>query len=161
MTRDVETRLTDSLPPSTGPDLVRLRTTLARRAADERPLDVAYGSYDSPLGPLTLIVTPRGLVRLSYPGEGIADQLDELAERVSPRILEVRQRGGDRASSRIARLEPIALWEAEPFGCLDRWPGQADAVDFLALEQLRGLRHRKPGLAGTGGADSEHPLMAF
>ncbi len=92
MTRDVETRLTDSLPPSTGPDLARLRTSLARRAADERLLDVAYGSYDSPLGPLTLIVTPRGLVRLSYPGEGIADQLDELAERVSARILEAPER---------------------------------------------------------------------
>ncbi|MEP6680967.1 MAG: methylated-DNA--[protein]-cysteine S-methyltransferase [Chloroflexota bacterium] len=92
MTRDLETRLTDSLAPSTAPDLVRLRTSLARRAADEGLLDVAYGSYDSPLGPLTLIVTPRGLVRLSYPGEGIADQLDELAERVSPRILEAPER---------------------------------------------------------------------
>ncbi len=92
MTRDVENRLTDSLPPSAAPDLVRLRTSLARRAADEGLLDVAYGGYDSPLGPLTLIVTPRGLVRLSYPGEGIADQLDELAEHVSPRILEAPER---------------------------------------------------------------------
>ncbi len=92
MTRDMETRLTDSLAPSTSPDLVRLRASLARRAADEGLLDVAYGSYASPLGPLTLIVTPRGLVRLSYPGEGIANQLDELAQRVSPRILEAPER---------------------------------------------------------------------
>jgi methylated-DNA-[protein]-cysteine S-methyltransferase len=38
------------------------------------------------------MVTPRGLVRLSYPGEGIQDQIQELAERVSPRILEAPER---------------------------------------------------------------------
>ena len=73
-------------------DLDEMRGRLARRAADEGLLDVAYGTYDSPLGPLTVIVTPRGLVRLSYPGEGIDEQLAELAERISPRILEAPER---------------------------------------------------------------------
>jgi methylated-DNA-[protein]-cysteine S-methyltransferase len=41
------------------------------------------------------MVTPRGLVRLSYPGEGIESQLSELAERVSPRILEAPERTDD------------------------------------------------------------------
>jgi methylated-DNA-[protein]-cysteine S-methyltransferase len=73
-------------------DLPALRARLATRAADAGLLDVAYGTYDSPLGPLTVMVTPRGLVRLSYPGEGIQDQIQELAERVSPRILEAPER---------------------------------------------------------------------
>ena len=34
------------------------------------------------------MVTPRGLVRLSYGDEAIEAQLEEVAERVSPRILE-------------------------------------------------------------------------
>ena len=73
-------------------DLAALRARLATRAADAGLLDVAYGTYDSPLGPLTVMVTPRGLVRLSYPGEGIQDQIQELADRVSPRILEAPER---------------------------------------------------------------------
>jgi methylated-DNA-[protein]-cysteine S-methyltransferase len=76
-------------------DLAALRARLARRAADEGLLDVAYGVADSPLGPLTVMVTPRGLIRLSYPGEGIDAQLAELAERVSPRILESPERTDD------------------------------------------------------------------
>ena len=62
------------------------------RAAEAGLLDVAYGVLDSPLGPLTVMVTPRGLVRLSYGDELIEAQLDELAERVSPRILEAPEK---------------------------------------------------------------------
>lgn len=68
-------------------DVEAFRTRLATDAAGAGLLDVAYGVADSPLGPLTAFVTPRGLVRLSYVGEGIDEQLDELAERVSPRIM--------------------------------------------------------------------------
>lgn len=86
MTDELERRLTDATPV-TDLDLERFRGTLAGRAAANGLLDVAYGTFDSPLGPLTVFVTPQGLVRLSYPGEGLAVQVDELAERVSPRIL--------------------------------------------------------------------------
>ena len=94
MTDELERRLADAAPPRTL-DLDRLRAGLARRAADEGLLDVAYGTYDSPLGPLTLFVTPRGLVRLSYPGEPVEAQLDEMATLVSPRILESPDRTDD------------------------------------------------------------------
>jgi methylated-DNA-[protein]-cysteine S-methyltransferase len=90
MTDDLERRLGAAVPGSL--DARALRERLAQRAAEEGLLDVAYGTYDSPLGPLTVIVTPRGLVRLSYPGEGIDGQLQELADRVSPRILEAPER---------------------------------------------------------------------
>lgn len=90
MSDELERRLADpSVPPI---DVGALRSGLATRAADAGLLDVAYGVVDSPLGPLTVIVTPRGLVRLSYGDEALASQLEELAERVSPRILEAPER---------------------------------------------------------------------
>jgi methylated-DNA-[protein]-cysteine S-methyltransferase len=92
MTDDLERRLADAVVPAPTLDLQGLRDTLVRRAAEDGLLDVAHGPYDSPLGVLTLMVTPRGLVRLSYPGEGIDAQLAELADRVSPRILEAPER---------------------------------------------------------------------
>jgi methylated-DNA-[protein]-cysteine S-methyltransferase len=52
-------------------------------------LDVAYTTVDSPVGPLLLAMTERGLVRLAYLGEDDRDLvLEELAARVSPRMLE-------------------------------------------------------------------------
>jgi len=87
MTDELERRLGDPGVPSI--DVGALRASLAMRAAEAGLLDVAYGVLDSPLGLLTVMVTPRGLVRLSYGDELIEAQLDELAERVSPRILEM------------------------------------------------------------------------
>jgi methylated-DNA-[protein]-cysteine S-methyltransferase len=63
---------------------------LSDRAAAEGLLDVAYATVDSPLGPLLVAATPRGLVRLSY-GTG-EEVLDDLAGRLSPRILEAPAR---------------------------------------------------------------------
>lgn len=61
-----------------------------RRAAEQGLLDVAYAELDSPLGLLSLFVTPRGLVRLAYgPAE---DELEEIAERLSPRIVAAPER---------------------------------------------------------------------
>lgn len=90
MTDELERRLgTASVPPL---DVGALRRRLADRAEREGLLDVAYGTYDSPLGSLTLVVTPRGLVRLSYPDEPIEAELAEIAERISPRVLEAPER---------------------------------------------------------------------
>ncbi|HEX8976191.1 MAG TPA: methylated-DNA--[protein]-cysteine S-methyltransferase [Solirubrobacteraceae bacterium] len=51
-------------------------------------LDVAYASFDSPLGELLLAATETGLVQLAYVRPGQIDSLlARLAERVSPRIL--------------------------------------------------------------------------
>ena len=85
MTDDLERRL--GQPPAAPFDKEALRMILARRAAADGLLDVAYGTYDSPLGPLMVVVTPRGLVRLSYAHEAVDEQLDEIAVSISPRIL--------------------------------------------------------------------------
>jgi methylated-DNA-[protein]-cysteine S-methyltransferase len=60
-------------------------------------VDVAYTSVDSPLGPLVVAATPRGLVRVAYADNDTPDEvLEELAARVSPRVLEAP-----------ARLDPV------------------------------------------------------
>lgn len=59
---------------------------IAERAWDEVDGVVAYAGVDSPLGPLVVAATRRGIVRLAYPGE--VDVVEELAERLTPRILE-------------------------------------------------------------------------
>jgi len=58
------------------------------RAAEEGLLDVAYATADSPFGPLLLAQTSRGLVRVGLPNQDSDVLLSDLAERVSPRVLE-------------------------------------------------------------------------
>jgi methylated-DNA-[protein]-cysteine S-methyltransferase len=89
---DIETKLREAaldLPTDT-PDVTP-------RAEEEGLVDVAYTSVDSPLGPLVVAATPRGLVRVSYSEfRGEEEVLEELARRVSPRVLEAP-----------ARLDPV------------------------------------------------------
>lgn len=61
---------------------------LSERASEEGLLDVAYTTTDSPFGPLLLASTNRGLVRVGLPNEDYDELLVDLAERVSPRVLE-------------------------------------------------------------------------
>jgi methylated-DNA-[protein]-cysteine S-methyltransferase len=61
---------------------------LARRAAEEGLLDVAYATADSPFGQLLLARTPKGLVRVGLPNQDADELLVDLAARVSPRVLE-------------------------------------------------------------------------
>jgi methylated-DNA-[protein]-cysteine S-methyltransferase len=61
---------------------------LAERAAAEGLLDVAYTSADSPFGTLLLASTPRGIVRVGLPNQNRDELLADLAQRVSPRVLE-------------------------------------------------------------------------
>ena len=63
-------------------------TEFRARAAEEGLLDVAYTSADSPFGPLLLASTKRGLVRVGLPNQDSDELLVDLADRVSPRVLE-------------------------------------------------------------------------
>lgn len=61
---------------------------LGPAAAAARLLDVAYATLDSPVGPLLLARTPRGLVRVAYADfSGEDEVLSALAARVSPRVI--------------------------------------------------------------------------
>lgn len=83
----------------------RLRQELAQRAAAAGVLDVAYRTVDSPLGPLLLAATTAGVVRVAFEQQDHDAALDELARRVSPRVLRAP-----------ARLDPLARELEEYFG---------------------------------------------
>jgi methylated-DNA-[protein]-cysteine S-methyltransferase len=64
--------------------------SFGKRAARSDLVEVAYTNFDSPIGPLLLAATSKGLIRISFPGPN--DPLDDIAVTVSPRILEAPQR---------------------------------------------------------------------
>lgn len=81
-----------------GDRLADLGRRLAERADAAGVLDVAYRMLDSPIGELLVAATDRGLVRVAFHWElGSDDVLQELADRVSPRVL-----------AAPARLDPVA-----------------------------------------------------
>jgi methylated-DNA-[protein]-cysteine S-methyltransferase len=89
------TSLNSTLDPS--PDrLQMLQDRLAAAAERGDLLDVAYRTVDSPVGPLLVAATERGVVRLAYAAEDHAAVLQRLADRISPRILRAP-----------ARLDPV------------------------------------------------------
>lgn len=90
MTTDSPLSPTD-FPAGDG-DLTRLRSRLGADAAASGLLDVAYRTVDSPVGPLLLAATDRGLVRVAFAREGFDEVLAVLAEQVSPRVLEAPRR---------------------------------------------------------------------
>jgi methylated-DNA-[protein]-cysteine S-methyltransferase len=68
-------------------DWERLRAELARNAEREGLLDVAFERHETPLGTLVVGATRDGLVRVGLPSEPEQDVLQELADRISPRVL--------------------------------------------------------------------------
>jgi methylated-DNA-[protein]-cysteine S-methyltransferase len=78
-------------PPDPG-TLARLHHRLEQAAEREGLLDVAYRTVDSPVGPLLLAATPRGLVRVAYDIEDHDRVLETLAGRLSPRVLRAPER---------------------------------------------------------------------
>ncbi len=88
------TNLEQQLREAPRPELDRDRFAAAvgRRAEEAGLLDVAYASMSSPLGELTVFVTSRGLLRVAYPSESPDDVLEDVAARVSPRILQAADR---------------------------------------------------------------------
>jgi methylated-DNA-[protein]-cysteine S-methyltransferase len=73
-------------------DLDRAAAEAARRvtarAVTEDLVDVAYAFVDSPFGTFLVASTKKGLVKLAFHPESVEDVLEDLAKRVSPRVLE-------------------------------------------------------------------------
>jgi methylated-DNA-[protein]-cysteine S-methyltransferase len=84
LTRDLER----AFPAAPG-QLLRLHDRLAAAAQLDGILDVAYRTVDSPVGPLLLASTDAGLVRVAFDNEDHDGVLQTLADRISPRILNV------------------------------------------------------------------------
>jgi methylated-DNA-[protein]-cysteine S-methyltransferase len=110
--------------PDDSETLERLHGRLARAAERDGLLDVAYRTVDSPVGPLLLAATPRGLVRIAYAIEDHDRVLETLAAILSPRVLRAPE-----------RLDAAAREIEEYFG------GQRRAFDLpLDLSLSRGFR---------------------
>jgi methylated-DNA-[protein]-cysteine S-methyltransferase len=73
-------------------DLQRLHARLERDAQAADLLDIAYRTVDSAVGPLLLAATPLGLLRVAFANEGHDTVLQNLAARISPRMLEAPTR---------------------------------------------------------------------
>ena len=84
--------LTLTLPVDLSGDAARVASRFAGVAAASSALDVAYAAVDSPFGRLLVAASARGLLRLAYPNESADAVVAELAEEVSPRILEAPAR---------------------------------------------------------------------
>lgn len=65
----------------------RISRELAARAESEGLVDVAFERHDSPLGSIVVGATSAGIVRLGLPSEDEQGVLDELARKVSARVL--------------------------------------------------------------------------
>ena len=124
MTTEIEDLLRQG-PPGQDPVATArdAAATLAARAEEAGLVDVAYAELDSPLGTLVAAVSPKGLVRLAYEDGRRDAVLEDLAARVSPRVLEAP-----------ARLEPLRR-ELDEY-----WNGRREHFD-VALD----LRLTRPG----------------
>ena len=94
----------ESLPLVDDRANARLHARLVAAAQRDGVLDIAYRQVDTPVGPLLLAATGRGLVRVAYDREDHDTVLANLAATVSPRILHAP-----------ARLDEVSRQLAEYF----------------------------------------------
>ncbi|GAB3760936.1 methylated-DNA--[protein]-cysteine S-methyltransferase [Microlunatus parietis] len=106
--------------------LAGLKDRLAKLAGDSGLLDVGYLIMDSPLGPLLLAATERGLVRVAYQIQDHDRVIAELSQKISPRVLRAPR-----------RLDPVARELDEYFA------GQRSEFDLdLDLVLTAGFRQQ-------------------
>ena len=73
--------------PVSSAELGRLHARLEDTARRRAVLDLAYSTVDTPVGVLLLVRSERGLVRVAYDVEDHERVLQELSDRLSPRVL--------------------------------------------------------------------------
>lgn len=81
--------------------LAALHARLVARAHDEGLLDVTYRVADSPVGRVLVAAGDRGVLRVVFEVQGFDAALEDLAVRVSPRVLE----GGARLDAALRELD--------------------------------------------------------
>src|SRR5690606_33958966 len=89
---DTAADLFAALPEADAKAHRRLHARLTGAAQREGLLDVAYRTLETPVGSLLLAATEQGLVRVAYDVQDHAAVLADLAERVSPRVLQAPER---------------------------------------------------------------------
>jgi methylated-DNA-[protein]-cysteine S-methyltransferase len=125
----------------------RAAETLPDLAAERGLLDVAVGELDSPVGPLMVAVTPRGLATVAFAYEDREEIIQRIARTISPRILP-----SARATDRSRReLEEYFAGERARFDL----PIDHRLVGPFAWEVLRGVRRVPFGRTTTYGELAE------
>jgi len=126
-----------SATPGKADDAATLARALAERADREGLLDVAYAALDTPLGEAVVAATGRGVVRVALPGERLDDVLAELAEDVSPRVMErpqrldeARRELGEYFEGRRQRFELPLDWRLTHAGFMRRVLRETAKVPF-------------------------------
>jgi methylated-DNA-[protein]-cysteine S-methyltransferase len=152
--------------PAGGPSLEVL-ARVAERAEEEGLLEVAYAQVDSPLGPLTVAATPRGLVRVAYPDRPLDTVLGRLAEVVSPRILEaparldpIRRELGEYFEGRRRRFETPIDWALSRgfFRRVLEVTAQIDYGDVLTYSEVAARAGSARAVRATGNGLGSNPM---
>jgi methylated-DNA-[protein]-cysteine S-methyltransferase len=85
---DIQTMLRDPLDAIPAEDARHAARRFADRAQERDLIDVRYTHVDSPIGGLLIAATSRGLVRVAFSEEDDGRVLQEISDRISPRVLE-------------------------------------------------------------------------
>src|ERR1035438_7338443 len=86
--RHLETFLR-SVVPATDREWAAARAGFAARAASEGLVDIAFEDHETPLGRMRINATDTGILRIILPAENPEEVLEDLARKVSGRILGV------------------------------------------------------------------------
>lgn len=75
--------------PAVDDDTLQDAMSMFRREADRAGLvEVAWATVDTPVGTIVVAATPSGLVRVGLSNAELDDVLEDLADNVSPRVVE-------------------------------------------------------------------------
>lgn len=138
--------LTSQLPVTDAP-LARVRAKLATTAQLQGLVDLGYRVVDSPVGPLLLVASDHGLLRVAFATEGFEAVLQKLAVTRSPRILEAP----DRLDVAASQLSQYFAGERQEFDL---------ALDFALSSGFRLTVQRYLPTIGYGHTESYKQLAA-
>ena len=142
----------DEAYDASGSHLERLLGGLVEAADERDEVDVGYRTVDGPVGRLLLAATPAGLVRVAFANEGEDAVLQELADRVSPRVLPLASRLDDTARE----LDEYFAGRRRSFDVPLDWQLSSgfrrDVLSHLAVDVAYGHTTSYAGLATLSGS---------
>lgn len=131
-------------------------------------VDVGYTTMDTPIGRLIVASTHVGLVRLAFPEEPLDHVLEELAETVSPRVLEdpkrtdaARRQLESYFEGRVHRFRAALDWSLTRQGFSRRVLEATAAIPFGAVSTYRDVAAwagSPRGARAAGNALHDNPI---